>query len=258
MELWKAHYQDKQHDLDCVIENLYTNYNAEQPLKMCIDGVTFWGSDFDDWVLSKTEDPESINSIINHFSLIKYGCKEKGYYYWLQSYQLQVKIPVLVFSLDVQCKISAELIIIFNNQPGKNFGTIYELDNERIKPNTTICQKFALIVGKQYFEAETPSTFFEISLQSICKQISGKFYLCNCFGCLYSDYSPYGQGNIGNLFCFIKNKESYLKVYSKYEGEYTIWNAFNNNPIECQETGLCKNFSPRINCLGGYRGTIYE
>ena len=56
MEQWQVHYQDKQHDWNCVIENLYDDANAEQPLKMCIDGVTFWGSGFDDWQLSSGND----------------------------------------------------------------------------------------------------------------------------------------------------------------------------------------------------------
>lgn len=84
----------------------------------------------------------------------------------------------------------------------------------------------------------------------------------NCFeisfGCLYSDYSPYGQGNIGSICCFVANKEKYFKVYSKYEGEYTIWNAFDEGYVQCRETDLCKEFVPRINGRGGYRGMIYD
>ena len=131
--------------------------------------------------------------------------------------------------------------------------SIFKLDGEKVEPNTTVCEKFALIIADQCFKAAAPSELFEVSLQSICRQIAGKYYLYNCFGCLYSDYSPYGQGNLGNLCCFAANREKYLKVYSKYEGEYTIWDAFEDGFSQCQETDVCDEFTPRINCLGGYR-----
>lgn len=258
MEQWQVHYQDKQHDLNCVIENLYDDADTEQPLKMCIDGVTFWGSGFDDWELSSNEQETDITQIMQRFSLLKYGYKEQGYHYWLQAYRMQITIPTILFSWAAQCKLPAKLDIIFHNQPQDKATAIYRLDGERVIPNTTICERFALVVADQCFAATNPSEFFEISLQSISKQITGIYYLCNCFGCLYSDYNPYGQGNIGNLCCFVANKEKYLQVYSKYEGTYTIWDAFADGYIECQETAVCEQFAPRINCLGGYRGKIYK
>lgn len=258
MELWSAHYKDKQHDLDCVIENHYKEELANPSLKMCIGGVIFWGCELDDWELSQTESEANIRNIMDRFSLLKYGNKESGYHYWLQSYQLQIKIPTLVFSLIERREIPAELDIVFNNCPQEEARVDYKLDGESVKSNANNCEKFVLLIEGQIYEAVNPSEFFEDSLQSICKQITGKYYLCNCFGCLYSDYSPYGQGNIGSLCCFVENKEKYLKVYSKYEGEYTIWDAFNDGFVQCQETAICKLFAPRINCLGGYRGEIYE
>ena len=51
MALWSAHYQDKQHDLDCFIENHYKEDLADPSLKMYIDGVIFWSCELDDWEL---------------------------------------------------------------------------------------------------------------------------------------------------------------------------------------------------------------
>lgn len=212
MEYWKAHYQDRQHDLDCIIENMYEADSAEQPLRLCVDGVAFYGTGLDDWELSDTEDDASIGSIMERFSLIKYGSKEKGYHYWLQSYRLRVMIPASVFSVTGQDEIPSELDIIYSNENRKHTRVIYRLDGEQIWPAETICESFALVIDGRCFEASHPSEIFESSLLSICGQIAGTYYLHNCFGCLYSDYSPYGQGNLGNLCCFVKNKDSVQQV----------------------------------------------
>lgn len=57
--------------------------------------------------------------------------------------------------------------------------------------------------------------------------------------------------------------ETYLHVKGKYEedleaGQCTIWDAFDLGGIQCQETGLCERFKPRVGGLGGYRGGIYK
>lgn len=257
MEHWEAHYQDGQHDLDCIVENLYGDEGAVQPLRMCVDGTAFWGTGLDDWELSETEDEACIGSMMGRFSLIKYGSKDNGYHYRLQSYRLQVKIPASVISAAGQHEIPGELDITYSNETGKHTGVIYRLDGEQVRPADTVCQRFALVTAGRCFEASPPSEFFETSLLSICRQMAGTYYLRSCFGCLYSDYSPYGQGNLGNLCCFVKHKDNYLKVYSKYQGEYTIWDAFEDGFVQCQETAVCEQFAPRIHCLGGYRGNIY-
>ena len=45
MEHWKAHYRDGQYDLDCIIENMYGDDGAGQPLWMHMDSVAFWAKD---------------------------------------------------------------------------------------------------------------------------------------------------------------------------------------------------------------------
>lgn len=264
MEIWKAHYKDKLHDVDCTIENHYFDKDCEETLKMCIDGIEFYGSELDDWELSETLNEIDLIKAGNKFSLFKYGSNAENYNYMLQDYILDIKIPTTVFSIDTEKCITGELNITFSKtQDNNTINVRYPLDNGFIKPPSTNCSRFALIVENQYFEAECPNVFFDISLESICKQISGKYYLCNCFGCLYSDYSPYGNGNIGSIFCFMDIKETYLRVNGKHsedliDNECTIWEAFDKGGIQCLETGYCKNFAPRINCKGGYRGQIYK
>ncbi len=262
MEQWQAHYCDGKHNLDCIIENHYGDNDTEQPLKMCIDGVTFYGMDFDDWELSENESAANIDIALHKFLLFKYGSKEAGYRFMLQSYTLSIKIPTYSYSLKNQCRIFAELEVVFSI--GSNVeltGSYYLLDGEKVCPGKTACKSFRLLIGNEIFEAENPSTFFETSFLSVCKQINGKYYLCNCFGCLYADYSPYGQSNMGTMLCFFDVAEKYLQVNGKYgenlnENECTIWDVINQGRI-CQEVGLCDKFVPRVDCLGGYRGLIY-
>lgn len=102
----------------------------------------------------------------------------------------------------------------------------------------------------------------DIFLESICKQISGKYYLCNCFGCMYSDYSSYGCGSIGGIVCFEAVAEIYLRVNGKYSqylevGQCTIWDAFDAGGRQRYETEVCERFKQCIGGLGGYRGQIY-
>lgn len=258
MEVWQAHYWDAEHDLNCVIENRYDEEHAEPFLRLYIDGTVFCGAGLDDWKLSAVQPEKPGCGCGKGFSLLQYGSGEQGDGDWLQDYTLQVNIPVDVFQITHKQKIKAELQIVLRNEPKqKHIGVSQRNDTVKTELNTTSCQQFALVMEGRQFAAEHPDVMFETSLQSICKQISGSYYLCTCFGCIYSDYSPYGQGNLGNLCCFAANKHEYLKVYSKYEGEYTIWDAFESGCIQCQETGICGEFAPRIDCLGGYRGTIY-
>lgn len=262
MDIWQAHYQDRNHDQDCIIEGFYDTDDAGHSFKMCIGGVVFYSCGLDDWEPGGT-DVKGPGRAGEQFALFRYGSREKGYHYMLQSYTLHIRIPTVLFSLEKQERMNAELDIVFAGEENVGqTGSFYMLDGERIRPDRSVCRTFALSVGDERFEAAIPSTFFEISLESICRQIKGKYYICNCFGCLYSDYSPYGQDNIGTIFCFADIAEAYLRVNGKYEeylseGECTIWDAFANGGRQCAETGLCGRFAPRINCIGGYRGLIY-
>lgn len=261
MEKWQAHYKDKHHDIDCFIENFYNDNSEEVALKLTMDGVTFWSDELDDWELSESETKESVEKATKKFSLFQYGDKEKGYRYRLEDYTLSITIPTEVWELKQQKKLCGELHIVFSSEKDDTSTTsCYFLDGKKVFPETVICKTFALSVKEDYFEAKNLSTYFEISLQSICKEMAGKYYLCNCFGCLYSDYSPYGNGNLGNLYCFVENAETYLQVIGKYKEspeQVTIWEAFDEGGKACQETGGCERFAPRTDCLGGYRGLLY-
>ena len=231
MIYWKTKYIYKNYKIDCIIKNNLKNF------KLNINNINFISDYLDLWELSekniKKNTLPTINYKKNHILLL---------------YELiEITIPTKVFSLKENLLIKSEIKIKLSQQ----------INNNNIK---IICKEFLLKINNEIFKASELSEFFDISLNSICKQISGKYYLYNCFGCIYSDYSPYGNGNIGNMICFEKYKEKYLIVNGKYKSEnyITIWDLFDNKDLKmCQETQICKKFKPRINCIGGYRGTIY-
>jgi hypothetical protein len=101
MKQWQAYYCDGKHNLDCIIENNYGDNDTEHTLKMCIDGVAFYGMDFDDWELSENESAANIDRALNKFLLFKYGSKEAGYRFMLQSYTLSIKIPTYSYCQEV-------------------------------------------------------------------------------------------------------------------------------------------------------------
>ena len=173
-----------------------------------------------------------------------------------------VRIPTIVWDITAQCKVEAELHIVFEFALEMGVLSGADMSDYEALENTVECEYFALQIGEECYKAVSDA-FFDICFESICKQLSGKYYLCNCFGCMYSDYSPYGCGSIGGIFCFEDVAEIYLRVNGKFpqdleEGQCTIWDAFEIGGRQCYETELCERFKPRIGGLGGYRGQIYQ
>ena len=173
-----------------------------------------------------------------------------------------VKIPTIVWDINMKCKRDAELNIIFEYILEEDVFCDDDMSDYAAMENAVECEYFALNIGDECYKSEIFSVEFEIALESICKQLSGKYYLCNCYGCMYSDYSPYGNGSIGGIFCFVDVAEIYLRVNGKYsqyleDGQCTIWDAFDAGGRQCYETEMCKQFKPRVGGLGGYRGQIY-
>ena len=103
-----------------------------------------------------------------------------------------------------------------------------------------------LNTGQKEYSAE--SGVFEIAANQINKEINGDFILKNCFWCLYSDYSVYGQGSVGSMICYVKHKDQYLKVKTKDE----YMDLPTDNPF-VQEIYYYDSFEPRRPEIG-YRG----
>lgn len=264
METWRMYFHDQQHELEGVVENHFDEEETAHAFKMTLDGVVFIGDSLDDWELADGDKGEVWRDAQQKFKLLCYGSADKGYTYWLQAYTLTLTIPTVVFDRAGQQRLDAEMMItLASTANNEQTGSAYYRDGEKLWPDHSVCQAAVLTIGTERFTATALSPFLEIPFSDICAKLSGKYYLCNCFGCRYSDYSPYGQDNIGTLYCFVEQASIYLAVNGKYSdrleaGQCTIWEAFEAGGTPCQETGLCARFAPRSGGLGGYRGLIYR
>jgi hypothetical protein len=148
----------------------------------------------------------------------------------LKDFTLAFAIPVSVLNLKTKRTIKSDLFI--------------KLDINTVDNDTKIFLKI-IYNGKEF---SATSSLFEGAADQINKQIEGEFVIKNCFWCLYSDYSVYGQGLAGSMLCFLKYKDKYLKVKDKDE-----YMELPNDIPSIQEIYYCDSFEPRKPGTG-YRG----
>lgn len=95
---------------------------------------------------------------------------------------------------------------------------------------------------------------FEALLGELVRQLNSQYFLKNCFGCLYSDYSVYGHSEFGTMRCYKNTKEQYLNVKNKQD--YIMLESSYDQVV--QETFCCPDFKKRVKVdpvYGtGYRG----
>jgi hypothetical protein len=89
----------------------------------------------------------------------------------------------------------------------------------------------------------------ETALIELGERLPGRGRLRCCFGCDFSDYSPYGNGVFGTLYCFRTAKREYRRVVDK-DALFDLWDK---TAGAVQETWLCEEWEPRI-AGRGYRG----
>lgn len=90
---------------------------------------------------------------------------------------------------------------------------------------------------------------FETALDEVREHLGAGSLLKCCFGCDFSDYSPYGNGMFGTLYCFRTAKEQYRRVVGKDE----IFELWDEAAGAVQETWLCEEWEARA-ANRGYRG----
>lgn len=238
MYQWKAHYSDETHDLDVLIENDFPNNMIQSSLTMVIDGIAFCGMSFDDWEVASKDD---IKIASEKFAIKQWSSKaDDCIYYELRNYRLEVEIPIQIIDIALSKGIQGSI----------HFDFMQEKD---------YCSFFHLKIENEIFECDYANADFETALLQICKKIKEKYLLKCCFGCLYSDYSPYGNGNFASMLCFLGVADRYIHVSGKHQNTdetIPIWDVYEHGEQK-QETFLCDGFMPRINCVGGYRGLIY-
>ncbi len=206
--------------------------NDFEYLKFEIDDFNFVGTSFDDFELLNYENYSQTE--LKRFSFNKIRCGN-GFAYELCNCKIMVNIPTLIKDVDTGEVFEENLEIKF--EIGKSIGNGMTED-VRVSLNLKIFNKHYSAINYA----------FEDGANEIRNQIEPKYKFNSCFGCNFSDYSPYGKAIFGTMLCFKNQKEEYLKVKSK-EG---LFNLGQEDQI-VQETYYCEDFEPRgINV--GYRG----
>jgi hypothetical protein len=124
------------------------------------------------------------------------------------------------------------------------------LGKERPMPKSGLeFEKVRLCLSIGQFEFEGTGDFFEIAFDEIKKQLDNKYCFKNCYGCMFGDYSVYGQSSFGTMLCFVSQKEKYKDVTNKQEYmELTTDETANVQEIYC-----CDKYEIR-KVGAGYRG----
>ena len=210
-------YADKHGVVDSVI------YIDGQELRLTIRDVEFWGYDFDGLEPVKGTHPDKLESfVLNRGDLC--------------SCTIECEFPVEILADNHTLEAGLHIHIKLGNPAPKGW-----LDQEVVE--------LTLHYNDIIIRSSGQSGWFEGELLDIQKAMPTNHFLKICFGCAYSDYSPYGHGLFGYLYCFRGNKEAYLAVKSK-DDIFAIWDTATE---EVQETHLCPDFQVRKPGTG-YRG----
>lgn len=139
-------------------------------------------------------------------------------------------------------------IIMHDNQ---EFAIIFNIEHHLGKPAPNGGLDDETVVMGIYFKGSYHKAcggWYEDVLLDLKQQLGQDVFFKNCFGCLYSDYSIFGQSAFGSLMCFYGQKECYLLAKDKKD-----YMALYDNALYVQETFICDDFQMRDRQVG-YRG----
>ncbi len=224
-------YKDQSGQLKCTIENSFDE-EKRFPLFMELGGIKFLGSSFDDFELAEPQ--KYADKQLNRFTFnkIKVWGSEK-HIFELCNCELNLEIPIELIDREANTIIDAKLLVNLKlGKPASNGGIDYE--NAIFEIN---------LKGENY---SSEGDLFEVALVKLQNQFDDKYHFKNCFGCLYSDYSPLGNGFFGDLICFRNHKKEYLSVNSKEK----LFELIEKNSIDVQETYCCDKFEKRAKNIG--------
>jgi hypothetical protein len=173
-------------------------------IKINLRGVDFEGIHF--WELhSQTSEALDLTKEFN-FS-------EDGY---LTGYSMEITMPIKVVT----------------NQNSEIDATIeFEMNNEKIK----------IIIDNETYYFGRPN--FEYGLNPTFTKIPNVEYIKCCTNCTYSEYSPFGCEDYGDLMCFKNSKEAWEKI--GYQGLKDTENWDNLIIEKTQEAFWCGEFKKR-------------
>ena len=214
--------------MTCSYDAIYTDSGGSFPIKIkndfkylsfTIRGIDFIATDFDDVEIHNIEQRK--DAAIQQFTWIKNA---------LSHYSLQIQLPLNIINVGTQQ--------LFHCESHLNITMKEEIYTARL--NFELC-------GEHYHAS---SDHFESLFDQIQRQFLGKYRFKNCYGCLYADYSVFGQAQMGTMGCFKMQKCQYLAVKNKDD-----YMRLDDVEFCLQEIYCCEDYNIRDRNVG-YRGTI--
>ena len=221
MPIYHGKFSNKTGTYSVAVYNDYRNFYFQ------IGAFKFQGFDLDAFELCNPEDFTTTE--LEQFDLVTRQVREEVYLD-LTQYQLSLQIPQIL--IDSQTEEEKEVMMELH----------FELMHQ---------EEYALLTFKlDEKKYEAKHSLMELLLDDIQRQFEGNYRFKNCYGCLYGDYSVYGQGFMGPVLCFRNQKEAYLEVQNK--SDYMKLEKQDNTQ---QELFCCESYVCRDRVLG-YRGTV--
>jgi hypothetical protein len=214
--VYPATYRDEGGEVATTIEN-----NGKS-LRMSLFGVEFDGIHFGSFEPVRWSD----QTRLSRFSFA-YGS--------LCAFTLELSIPVTVLTDTGEDKQTNLIVQLSIGHP-------------RLESDDLTLQ-LKLVLDDTCIESAGDSGWFEDELADIQRKLPDHWHLKMCFGCAFSDYSPYGHNLFGDLICYRSNKAGYLAV----KGKFALFELRAPMAEFVQETYLCPEFERRKPGTG-YRG----
>ena len=230
IQKYKGIYRDETGTVDICIENDFRDLFVE------IDGVKFSGSEFSDFtILEKALYSEDR---LKRFTFLQTQIYNSDRFLeTLCHFSIEITMPQII--LDLQTKAVFPINIKFE----------YVLGKPRPEQNRGIESeegRITMILNDETFSAK--GDVMEVIFDQLYNQFKGRYVFRNCYGCMFGDYSVYGQSFWGTMLCFVNQKEEYKKVKSKQD-----YLALTGDIQQVQETYCCDSYEIRTKGAG-YRG----
>ena len=225
-------YEDAFGIVEIIIRNNFEKFSLK------IDGIEFEGTDFD--ALEIIDKQLYSNEQIKRFTLCQTAiCDTNEFVEEICNCTFDIIIPQLIICQKSreQCVINMNFKYVLGDKKPIALGGGIEF--EKIQVSFKISDKL--------FESE--GDLVEDIFDSITSQFNGEYNLKNCFGCLYSDYSVYGQSALGSMMCFVRQGREYLEVQNKLDYMRNLTDDYD----VVQEIFCCNKFEIRRKGTG-YRG----
>ncbi|MDO7876740.1 DUF6304 family protein [Hymenobacter sp. ASUV-10] len=189
---YNAYYTDSTGRIAVIIKNDF------QLLSVEIEGVKFEGYGFNN--LSIIDKPSYSQEQLQRFTLlpIQVSNPDDNTTYIdeeLSNFSLEFVIPQLVIDVVTSHAFSADLLMNYSlNSTDESFVITLPLAG-------------VVYTGR--------GGWIETAFDQIHNQFAGKYRFKNCYGCIYGDYSVYGNDSFGTMLCFANQKQEYRATSDK-------------------------------------------